>query len=107
MGKADRLSRRPDWRVETENDIDNQILIKDQWIHSLLEVVIEEPEVDIRERIKIARSKDKKVVRVVKEMKKAKVKILQKEKWQIEGDLVLKEEKVYILKYEKLRVEII
>ena len=107
MGKADRLSRRPDWRVETENDIDNQILIKDQWIHSLLEVVIEEPEVNIRERIKIARSKNKKVVRVVKKMKKAKVKILQKEKWQIEGDLVLKEEKVYILKYEKLRVEII
>jgi len=40
-------------------------------------------------------------------MKKVKVKILQEEKWQIEGDLVLKEEKVYIPKYEKLRVEII
>ena len=29
MKKADRLSRRPDWKVEAENDNDNQILIKD------------------------------------------------------------------------------
>ena len=26
--RADRLSRRPDWKVETENDNSNQILIK-------------------------------------------------------------------------------
>ena len=30
-----------------------------------------------------------------------------RKKWQIEGNLVLKEEKVYILKNEELRVEII
>ncbi len=45
-----------------------------------------------------ARSKDKDVVRVVEEMKKAKVKELQGNEWQIEGDLVLKKEKVYISK---------
>jgi len=28
IGKADRLSRRLDWKVETENDNDNQTLIK-------------------------------------------------------------------------------
>ena len=39
-------------------------------------------------------------------MKKAKVKELQEEKWQIEGDLVLKEGKVYVLKDKKLRVEV-
>jgi len=40
-------------------------------------------------------------------MKKARVKILQGDKWQIEGNLVLKKEKVYVPKDEKLRVEII
>ena len=29
MGKADRLSRRSDWRIKVENDNKNQILIKD------------------------------------------------------------------------------
>jgi len=40
-------------------------------------------------------------------MKKAKVKKLWRNKWQIEGDLVLKKEKVYMLKDEELRVGII
>ena len=39
----------------------------------LVEVVIEEPEVDIVENIKKARSKDEDVVRIVEEMKKVKV----------------------------------
>ena len=40
-------------------------------------------------------------------MKKAKVKELQGNEWQIEGDLVLKKKKVYVLKDEELRVGII
>jgi len=44
---------------------------------------------------KIAWEKNKKVVRVVKEIKKIRVKILEGDKWQIEKDLILKEEKVY------------
>ena len=40
-------------------------------------------------------------------MKKAGVKVLRGEEWQIEGDLVLKEGKMYILKDKELRVEII
>ena len=36
-----------------------------------------------------------------------KVKELQGNKWQIEGDLVLKEEKVYMPKDEELRAKII
>ena len=58
-------------------------------------------------KIKKARSKDKEVIRVVEEMKKAEVKELQGDEWQIEGDLVLKEEKMYVLKDEELRVKII
>ena len=57
--------------------------------------------------MKIARGKDKKVVRVVEEMKKTEVKVLQGDEWQIEGDLMLEKGKVYIPKYESLRVEII
>ena len=57
--------------------------------------------------MKKARNKNKEVVRVVEKMKKAKVKMLRGEEWQIKGDLVLKKGKVYVLKDEELRVEII
>jgi len=43
----------------------------------------------------------------MEEMKKAKVKELQGNKWQMEGDLMLKEGKVYVPKDEKLKVEVI
>ena len=76
MGKTDGLSRQLDWKVDVEKDNDNQIFIKDNWIHSLQEVVIEGPEVEILEKIKKARSKNKNVVKVVEEMKKAKMKEL-------------------------------
>ena len=72
MEMANGLSKWLDWKVGVEKDNDNQVLIKDNWIHGLEKVVIEEPEVDILEKIKKARSKDKEVVRVVEEMKKAK-----------------------------------
>ena len=76
MGKADELSRRLDWKVGVKKDNENQVLIKDNWIRNLQEVVIEGPEVELLEKIKKARSKDKDVVRVVEGMKKAKVKKL-------------------------------
>ena len=76
MGKTDELSRRLDWKVGVNRDNENQVFIKDDWIHKLQEVVIKGPEVDIIEKIKKARSKDKDVIRVVEEMKKAGVKEL-------------------------------
>ena len=45
-------------------------------MYSLHEVVIERPEVNIIEKIKRARSKDKEIVRVVEEMKKVEKKML-------------------------------
>ena len=107
MEKTDRLSRRLDWKVGVEKDNNNQVFIKDNWICSLEEVVIEGSEVDILGKIKKARSKNKEVVRIVEEMKKAKVKVLRGDEWQIEGDLVLKEGKIYILRDRELRAEII
>jgi len=107
MRKADRLSRKLDWKVGVDKDNENQVFIKNNWIYSLQEVVIERFEVEILEKIKRARNKNEDVVRVVEKMKKAKVKELQGEEWQIEGDLVLKKEKVYIPKDKELRAEII
>jgi len=43
----------------------------------------------------------------MKEMKKVGVRDLRGNEWEIEGDLVLKEGKVYIPKNEKLRIKII
>ena len=61
----------------------------------------------IIEKIKKSEVKDDEVIKVVKEIKKAGVKVLRNEEWQIENDLVLKEEKIYVLRDEKLRLEII
>jgi len=107
MGKADGLSRRSDWKVGVERDNKDQVFIKDNWICNLQEVVIEGPEVELLEKIKKARSKNKDVVRIVEEMKRARVKELRGNEWKIEGELVLKEGKVYIPKDEELRMEVI
>ena len=79
--KADRLSKWPDWKVGVENNNNNQVFIKNCWLCSLHEVVIEEPKVDIVEKIKKARDKDEEVVRVVEEIKKARVKMVWGEEW--------------------------
>ena len=75
----DGLSRQLDWKIGVENDNNNQVFIKDNWIRSLEEVVIKGPKVNIIEKIKRVRSKDEDVVRVIEEMKKVKVKELQGE----------------------------
>jgi len=107
MGKADRLSRRMDWKVGVDKDNENQIFIKDNWICSMYEVVVEGPEVDLVEKIKKARSRDEDVIRIVEEIKKAEVKKLRGNEWKIEEDLVLKKGKVYVPKDEELRAEMI
>ena len=76
MGKVDGLSRRPDWKVGVDRNNENQVVIKDNWIRSLQEVMIEGLEVEMLEKIKKARSKDKDIIRVVEEMKRTGVKEL-------------------------------
>ena len=73
----------------------------------MYEVVVEGPKVNMLEKIKKARSKDKDIVRVVEEMKKTGVRELHGNEWQIEEDLVLKEGKLYMPKNEELRAEVI
>jgi len=62
---------------------------------------------EIVEKIKKSEARDNKVIKTVEEMKKVEVKVLINKEWQIEDNLVLKEEKVYVLRDEKLREEII
>ena len=104
--KTDGLSRRLDWKIGVEKDNKNQVVIKESWLCSMQEVVIEGPEGSILEKIKKARNKNEDVVRVVEEMK-TNVKELQGDKWRIEGDLMLKEGKIYVPRDRELRTEII
>ena len=76
MGKVDGLSRRLDQKVGVDRDNKNQVVIKENWLCKLEEVVVEGLEVDIIEKIKRAKSRDKDIIRVVEEMKKAKVREL-------------------------------
>jgi len=108
MERADSLSRRVDWAEGVEKDNENQVMVKEEWLEvRAMEQLIEGPDEGIIKKIKEARDKDEEVIKVVEEMKKAGVKTLRDEEWQIEKGLVLKEERVYVLKDEKLRMEII
>jgi len=108
MERADSLSRRVDWAEKVERDNKNQVMLKKEWVEiRAMEQLVEGLEEDIIKKIKKARDKDKEVIKVVEEMKKAGVKTLRDEEWQIKKGLVLKEGRVYVPKDEKLRVEII
>jgi len=108
MGRVDSLSRRVDWAEGVERDNENQVMLKKEWVEvRAMEQLVEGLEEDIVKKIKEARDKDKEVIKAVEEIKKAGVKTLRDEEWQIEEGLVLKEGRVYVPKDEKLRVEII
>jgi len=108
MGRADSLSRRVDWAEGVERNNKNQVMLKEEWLEiRVMKQLIEGPEEKIVKKIKEARDKDKGVIKTVEEMKKVGVKTLRDEEWQIEEGLVLKEGRVYVLKDEELRVEII
>jgi len=109
MGKVDGLSRRSDWEVGVEKDNEEQVLVKKEWLEvkkiRIVEVIIEG--VDLLDKVRKCEARDDKVVKAVEEMKKAGVRMLRDEEWCQEDGLMLKEEKVYVPKDEKLRVEVI
>ena len=86
-------------------------MLKKEWLEIRAiekeQFLIEEAEEEIIEKVEKSEEKDDEVIKVVEEMKKAGVKVLRNEKWQIEDTLVLKEKKVYMPKEDKLRLEII
>jgi len=103
IGKADGLSRRLDWQERVEKDNKDWTLIKPEWVRGA-ETIVEEG--NLRERIKTAQKGNERVVKVVEELKKAGVKTLRDEEWEIENGIVLKEGRIYVPEGE-LRGEII
>jgi len=109
MGKADSLSRRPDWEVGVERDNEDEMLVKPEWLEvrrtERVEIIVEG--VDLLEKVRKLKVKDDEVVKAVEEMKRAGVKMLRDEEWRKEDGIMYKEEKVYVPKDNILRAEII
>ena len=78
-------------------------MIKPEWVRGT-ETIVEEG--NLRERIKKAQEGDERVVKAVEKLKKAGVKTLKDEEWEIEDGVVLKEGRIYVLEGE-LRKEVI
>jgi len=109
MGKADSLSRRPDWEIRVERDNENKSLVKAEWLEvrqtKKVEIIVDG--VDLLEKVKQSKVKDDEVVKAVEEMKQAGVKMLRDKEWREEDGIIYKDRKVYVLKDDKLRMEII
>ena len=85
MRRVDSLSRRVDWAEGVERDNKNQVMLKEEWLEvRVMEQLVEGPEKKIVRKIKEARDRDKEVIKVVEKIKKAGVKVLRNDKWQIE-----------------------
>ena len=91
MGKADGLSRRPNWQKGVEKDNEDQKLIKPEWIRRA-KTMIEEG--DLKERIKGVQKGDERVVKAVEELKRVGIKMLKDEEWEIENGIVMKEGRI-------------
>jgi len=109
MGKADSLSRRPDWEIGVEKDNEDEILVKPEWLEvrktEAVEIIVDG--VDLLEEVRKSKVKDNEVVKTVEEMKLAGVKMLRDEERREVDSIMYKEGKVYVPKDEKLRAEII
>jgi len=81
MGKADSLSRRPDWEVGVEKDNEDETLVKPEWLEmrktEVVEIIVDR--VDLLEKVRKSKVKDNEVVKVVEEMKQVGVKMLRDE----------------------------
>jgi len=109
MGKADSLSRRPDWEVGVERDNEDKTLVKPKWLKvrrtERVKIIVEG--VDLLEKVRKLKVKDNEVVKAVEEMKRAGVKILRGEEWREEDSIMYKEKKMYVPKDNILKAEII
>ena len=109
MGKADSLSRRPDWEVGVARDNEDETLVKSKWLEARrterVKVIVEG--VDLLKKVRKSKVKDNGVVKAVEEMKQAGVKMQRDEEWREENSIMYKEGKMYIPKDNILRAEII
>ena len=109
MKRADSLSKCSDQHIGIERDNKDKVLVKKKWpeirVIQVIKVVIEE--IDLLEKIRKSEAKDNKVVKAVEEMKQAGVKILKDEQQQEKNELMLRDEKIYVLRDKKLRTKVI
>jgi len=97
MGRADGLSRWPDWQEGVRKENEDKTLVKKEWLEAraVEEIVIEG--VDILNRIRKSKAIDDEIIKVVEEMKKANVKVLRNKEWKEKDGLMLKDGKYYKL----------
>jgi len=81
MGKADSLSRRPDWEVGVKKDNEDEMLVKPEWLEvkrtEVIEIIVNR--VDLLEKVRESRVKDDEIMKAVEEIKQAGVKMLRDE----------------------------
>ena len=79
MGKADRLSRRPDWRKGIERDNKDRTLVKAEWLRKArIEKVLIEG-VDLLKKVRESKARDDKVIKAIEEIKQVGIKMLRDE----------------------------
>ena len=95
--------------VGVEKDNENKMLVKPEQLKirkiEKIKVIVEE--VDLLEKVKQSKVKDNEIIKAVEDMKQAEVKMLRDEKQREVDGIMYKEEKVYVPRDKKLRVEII
>ena len=84
-------------------------MVKPEWLEvrkmEIVEIIVDR--VDLLEEVRKSKVRDDEVVKAMEEMKKAGVKMLRDEEWREADGIMYKERKVYVLKDDKLRAEII
>ena len=109
MEKTDSLSKRLDWEVEIKRDNKNEILMKLEQLEvrktKKVEIIIEG--VDLLEEVRQSKVKDNEIMRAVKKMKQAGVKMLRDKEQREVDSIMYKKERIYVPKDNRLRVEII
>ena len=92
-----------------KKDNEDETLVKLEWLEvkstETVEIIVDG--VDLLEEVKKSKVKNDEVVRVVEEMKRARVKMLRDEEWREVNSVMYKEGKVYVPKDDKLWTEII
>ena len=83
--------------------------MKPEWLvvrkTEVVEIIVDG--VDLLKEVRKSKVKDDEVVKAVEEMKQARVKMLRDKEWKEVDSVMYKEEKVYVLKDEKLKAEVI
>jgi len=71
IGKADSLSRRPDWEIRVEKDNEDETLVKLEWLEvrkaEVVEIIVDR--IDLLEEVRKSKVKDDEVVKAVEEIK--------------------------------------